>query len=248
MYAYLAQFGEGVERRLAEFGEIGQHRHLHGLHHLGVHVERRHGLGEDGVRTRFLEPRHALEQGVQPFHRQRIRACHHHEGGVCLRIHRRLDAVAHLGRGDDGLVGPMPAALGGDLIFHVNGSGPGADHLADAPGDVEGAAPAGVDVHQQGQFRRGGDAAHVGKHVVQGRHAQIRQSVGGVGHPAAAQVERPVAHLLGHERGIGVDGADHLQRLLRRASVAKTLAWCRHGVSVRSRAAARFSSAAASAS
>jgi hypothetical protein len=45
------------------------------------------------------------------------------------------------------------------------------DHRADGAGDVEGAAPAGIDVDQQRQRRRSGDAAHVGKHIFHGADA-----------------------------------------------------------------------------
>ena len=62
---------------------------------------------------------------------------------------------------DDGLVGAMPAAFLHHLVFDVESGRTGLRDLARGARDVEGAAPAGVDVHQQRQVARGGDAARV---------------------------------------------------------------------------------------
>ena len=91
-------------------------------------------------------------------------------------------------------------------------------------GDVEGAAPAGVDVDQQRQLGDVGDAPHVLEHVVEAGHAQVRQAAGGGGHPAAREVERAIAGALGHDRVVGVDRPDDLQRMFLGDSVAQTCA------------------------
>ncbi|MNP29877.1 hypothetical protein D3C76_1229240 [compost metagenome] len=116
----------------------------------------------------------------------------------------------------------MAAAFLGHLILHMDGGHPAALEGANGAGDVEGAAPAGVDVHQERHLGRGGDALCVDQHVVHGGHAEIRQAEGGVRHPGAGEVEGLEAAALGHQRHVGVDGADDLQGLLVGQGCAKT--------------------------
>ena len=53
--------------------------------------------------------------------------------------------------GTNSLSGTVSAALGAYLVFDMNGGGAGLDHRADGARDVEGAAPAGVDIDEQRQ-------------------------------------------------------------------------------------------------
>jgi hypothetical protein len=90
--------------------------------------------------------------------------------------------------------------------------------------DVEGrGAEAGVDIHQQRQVAHVGDAAHVGQHVVQVGDAQVRQAQGAGGHAATGQVDGLEAGALGQQGVVGVDGADHLQRMF--AATASRKRW-----------------------
>lgn len=116
----------------------------------------------------------------------------------------------------------MAATFLGDLILHVNGGDPTALEGTDGAGYVEGAAPTGVDVHQQWHLGGGGDALGIDEHVVHGGHAEIRQAVGGVGHPGTGQIEGLEAAAFGHQRHVGVDGADDLQGFLIGQRGAKT--------------------------
>ncbi|MNN28133.1 hypothetical protein D3C81_1416910 [compost metagenome] len=109
----------------------------------------------------------------------------------------------------------MAATLGTDLVFDVDGGSAELAHRAHGTRHVErrGAKP-GVDIHQQRQVADVGDAAHVGEHVIQGVDAQVRQAQRAGGHAATGQVDRLEACAFGQQRVVGVDRADHLQRML----------------------------------
>jgi hypothetical protein len=106
----------------------------------------------------------------------------------------------------------MPAALLADLVLHVHRGHADALEVADGAADVEGPAPAGVDVHQQGHARGIDDAARVGEHVLHGADAKVGHAQRVGRHAATGQVQRLVAGALGHEAGVGRDRAHHLQR------------------------------------
>lgn len=84
--------------------------------------------------------------------------------------------------------------------------------------------PAGVDVHQEWHLRGSRDAFGIDEHVIHGSHAEIRQAIGGVRHPGAGEIEGLEAAALGHQRHVGIDGTDNLQRLFVGQGRAKTLA------------------------
>jgi len=71
------------------------------------------------------------------------------------------------------LFAPMPAALLHHLVFDMKSRRTGLRDLARGARDVEGAAPAGVDVHQQRQVTRCSDAACILAYVMQRRDAEI---------------------------------------------------------------------------
>ncbi|MNS61160.1 hypothetical protein D3C72_941790 [compost metagenome] len=160
--------------RLAEFGHVGEDGDASRLLEAVVLVKFGDRLGEDHVGSGGGVGRCALQGRAQPFHRQGVGAGHDDEALVLAGIHRRLDAIHHLGHAHHRLVGPVAATFLGDLILHVNGSDPAALEGTDGAGYVEGAAPAGVDVHQQWHLGGGGDALGIDEHVVHGGHAQIR--------------------------------------------------------------------------
>ena len=86
-------------------------------------------------------------------------------------------------------------------------------HGANGAGDIEGASPPGVDIHQQRQSGDVGDAAHVDQHIFHGADAKVGHAKRVGGHAPARKVERAKTCGLRHARGVGVDGADHLQRV-----------------------------------
>ena len=81
----------------------------------------------------------------------------------------------------------MATTLLRNLIFDVHGSGACRNHLLDGAGDIERATPAGIDVDQQRSFNLVGDATHVGQHIIERGHAEIRQAIGIIGDASAGQ-------------------------------------------------------------
>ncbi len=88
-----------------------------------------HGLREDHVRAGLDTGQGALDGGVHALDRERIGAGHDDEI-IGAGIHGGLDAVHHLGLGDDRLAGAMTAALGRDLILDMTAGGAGTDQSA----------------------------------------------------------------------------------------------------------------------
>ncbi len=185
------QFLHREQRRRAEFGDVGQDRHLDRLRELLVHRQFGDRFREDHVGAGFDAGHRALDRRVQPFHRQRIGARHDDEVVIGAGIDRGLDAVDHFLLADDFLARTMAAALGADLVFDVDGGRAELDHRLDGARDVEGrSAEAGVDVDQQRQVADVGDAAHVGQHVVEVGDAEVGQAERAGGDAAAGQVDR----------------------------------------------------------
>jgi len=91
----------------------------------------------------------------------------------------------------------MAAPFGGDLVFEVHGRDAGAGELANGAGDVEGVAPARIDVDQQRQVDPRGDAAGVAENILQVRHAEVRQAMRRVGDARTGEVKRPKTGALG---------------------------------------------------
>ena len=117
----------------------------------------------------------------------------------------------------------MAAAFGANLVFHVHGAGAGLDHRAHRARDVKGAAPARIDVDQQGQGSDFGDAGDIGQHVLQSADSQVGHAERVRGHAATRKIKRLVAGGFGHARGVSVDRADDLQRLFIGYCVAEFL-------------------------
>ena len=85
----------GVQRRLAEFSDIGEDRHLDGVFESPVHAKFGDGLGENHVGTGFDAGDRAFDGLLHAFHGRGIGARHDDELGVGTRIDRRFDAVHH---------------------------------------------------------------------------------------------------------------------------------------------------------
>ncbi len=190
----------------------------------GVHGELGHGFGKDHVGAGGDVGLGALDCAGQALAGQRVGARHDDELRIGARIDGGFDAIDHFFGGDELLAGAMAAALGAHLVFDVHGGCAGLDHLADGARDVEGAAPAGVDVDEQRQGAGVGDAADVGEHVFHGADAEVGKAERVGGHASAGEIEGAKTRGLGHPRRIGVDGAGYLQRLFFRERRAKARA------------------------
>ena len=119
----------------------------------------------------------------------------------------------------------MAATLLHHLVFDVETGSAGLRHLACGAGDVECAAPAGVDVNQQRQVAGGCDAARVFTDVMQCSDAEIGNAQRRSRHAAAGEIQRLVSALLREDGAIGGDGTDDLQGMIVCDSLAKFLAW-----------------------
>ena len=215
------------QRRLAELGDVGQHRHLHRVDEASCRwagrrrprrrCRRRPASTQAIARSMAASTPSAWIASVRAIRKK---------SGLGLGIGGGLDAVDHLfGRDTISLPGPMAAALGADLVLDVAGGGAGLDQRLDGALDVEGAgAEAGVDVDQQRHIAHIGDAAHIDQHVVHRVDAQVGQAQGARGHAAAREVDGAITSPLGQQRVVGVDGADDLQRRFFGKGLAKTRA------------------------
>ena len=116
----LPELVHAEQRRLAELGQVGQHRHVDAAAKSAVVLQRIHRFGEDHVRPRLHVAPHPFQRGVQSLAGEGVGAGHDDELVVGASVRRRLDAVRHLVGGDDLLVGPVAAALGLHLVLHVD--------------------------------------------------------------------------------------------------------------------------------
>ena len=105
----------------------------------------------------------------------------------------------------------MAATFGLHLVFHMNSGRARFDHFANG---LFGIAPARIGVHQQGQGSGGRNAPHIGENIRQRGNAQIRQPVGSHSDARTGKVKRLESAALGQHRGIGIDDANDLQRML----------------------------------
>ena len=118
----------------------------------------------------------------------------------------------------------MPATLLLRLVFDVHRGRAELDERLHGARDVEGAAPAGIDVDQQRHAADVGDAADVGEHVIERADAEIGQAERAGRDTAAGEVDGAETDALGQSRRIGVDGAGDLERFFLRERIAKARA------------------------
>src|SRR5690606_17013102 len=104
-----------------------------------------HRFGEDGVGAGFDAGFGAVNGGFEAFFLERIGAGDDEEVIVLASVNRGFDAINPFVFGNDFLVRTMAATLLGNLIFDVTRSRAGTFHFTDGAGNVECAAPAGVD-------------------------------------------------------------------------------------------------------
>ena len=207
-----AELGGGEERGASEFGDVRQDGDADRAPHRGIGRQIPHRLGKDHVGARSDVGAGAVAGGSQAFARQRVGPGHDHERAIAARVDRGLYAVDHLLLRHQLLARAMAAALGADLVLDVHPGGTRLDHRGDGARDAEGGAPAGIDVDQHRQGGGVGDAPDIGEDIVHGADGEVGQAEGIGCNAAAGDVERLEAGRLGHARGIGIDGADHLQR------------------------------------
>ena len=91
-------------------------------------------------------------------------------------------------------------------------SGAELDHRPYRTGDIERAAPAGIDVHQHRKIGGVGDAPYIGQHVVHGADAEVRDPERTGCHATARNIDRLEARMFGEPRSIGIDRAHDLER------------------------------------
>jgi len=132
------------------------------------------------------------------------------EGVVGSAVDGRLDAVRHFPGRHQRFPGSMTAALGLDLILQVHPGRTGLDQVLARTRNVEGCAPAGVGVYEQGQVRRRGDPTDVFADVVEHRDTEVRKAERRVRHARPGEIDRPETGSLGKQRAEGVDGSDDL--------------------------------------
>ena len=211
----------GVEWGSAEFGDVGQYRHFYRFGKLFVHAQFGHRFRENHVGAGFHAGLCALNRGIQTFYRQRIGARHDHEVFVYAGINRSFDAIHHFVLRYDGFVRAVAAAFLRHLVFDVHGGHTGALKVADAAGNVKGAAPTHIDVYQQRGVYIIGNAACINQHVFHGGDAQIGNAARAGCYAAAGQVNG-FETAVGSEAGeVGVDTADNGQRVFRLNGFAK---------------------------
>ncbi len=117
----------------------------------------------------------------------------------------------------------MAAALGLHLVFDVHAGRSGGGKLSHGTAQHERRPKSRVRVHQQRQVARARNAANVLHHVVQRRHAEVRQAKGGVSDARAGKIDGGKPAMSRQQRRISVDCANHLQGTLRVHGGAKSL-------------------------
>ena len=141
-------FSGGKQRGRAKFGNIGENRDFNRIHKSLVLLELGHRLGKNHVGTDLDTGQCPINRRIHAFNRKRVGARHDDKAGIVTRINRGLDTISHFGRGYDCLVRAVAAAFLHDLVFDMNAGDTGTSHFANTSGDIEGAAPANVDVDQ----------------------------------------------------------------------------------------------------
>src|SRR3546814_17051249 len=103
-------------------------------------------------------------------------------------------------------------SLGADLVFDVAGGRTELDQAFHGTRDVERrGAEAGIDVDDQRHIADVGDAAYIGKHVVQRIDTQVWQTQRAGLYATARQVDGSVSGAFGQQGMVGVDGANDLE-------------------------------------
>ena len=172
-----------------------------------------HGLGEDHVGAGLDAGDGALDGGLQALHRQRIGARHDDEVRVGAASTAALmrstisswDTIALPGRWPQRLActwssmctPAAPARISARTVRAMLKAPPQPVSTSTSSGSALTSVMRRTSV----------------EHVVERGDAEVRQAAGAGRHAAAGEVERLEAGCLGQPRGIGVDGADHLQRL-----------------------------------
>ena len=131
-------------------------------------------LDEQGVGPGFQVALGPLQGILEAVDAQGVGAGYEQRAVVEPRIQGCAYLAHHFSDGNHGFAGHVPAALGGELVFHLQGAGAGPFQVPHCALHVQGVAETGIHVHDQGdghpvsQHRhgfaqlRGAHQAHVG--------------------------------------------------------------------------------------
>jgi ABC-type lipoprotein export system ATPase subunit len=231
-HSCLAQFLQGEQRRVAKLGDVREHRHLDRRSELTIGIERCQCLRENHVgagRDVSLGSRHRSRDALAG---GRIGSRHQDKLRIEFRVRGRKYSVTHLGRRNQFLAGTVTAAFGRNLILEMHGRDSGPRKLTHRAGDVEGVAPAGIDIDEQRKVHPARDSAGVDQHVVEACHPEIREPVRCIRHARAGQIQGLESGALREERRVRVDGAGNLQRTFGRDCGAESRAGSKQGTHV----------------
>ena len=117
----------------------------------------------------------------------------------------------------------MATALLGYLVFYVDRCSPCLFHRRDCSRDIKCAAPSCINVHEQRELTRIGDAFYISNHVIEAGDTQVRQSIRCVGYSTAAQVDGLMTSFLRLHGAVGVNGAHDLKRAVGLSASRKRL-------------------------
>ena len=199
------------QRRLTEFGDVGEYRHFDRINKFAIRRQVVGGFGEDAVGTCLHAFDCALDGCVHAMNLNGVGAGDQEKIRIGFCVGGGFHAVHHFVGGDDLFARTMAAALGADLVFNMARRCAKFDQRFHRARDVERArAEAGVDVHHQRQVAHVGDAPHVGKHIIEIVDAEVRQAERARCNAAARQVNCFKARAFGKQSVVGVDGANHL--------------------------------------
>jgi hypothetical protein len=185
----------GVQQlALAEFGHVGQDRHVdRGAEPLEVGFAG-HGLGEDQVGSGVGEGLRPVDRVADAVHRRGVGAGGDDEGRVAARGDRGLDppdrgfAVRHV------LAVQVPAALGVDLVLDVQPGHPRVLEDRHRAGRVHRLAEPGVRVHERWQAGDPRDLLRPPGHLGERGQPDVGQpEVGGDHRPRHVDALEPVA-------------------------------------------------------
>ena len=206
--AHRLELARPQHRRLAALEDIDERRpgdaasddaqFIHGLRRLdkpdiGAGLE----IGVDPV-----------DRGIEALDRARIRAGDDHHQGIPPGIDGGLDLADHLSPRDHLLAVVMPAFLGADLVFEVEGGDPGLFIFAHRADHVERVAIAGIGVGDDRDLDRldgAADEAHIlAKRQEPHIGIAVRPRIA-----AARQIDRPKPGLFDEPRRQSIVGPRH---------------------------------------
>src|SRR5699024_3323559 len=167
------------------------------------------GLGEDQVRSGVGIGLRPVDRRVEALAGTGIGAGADDEVLVAAALDGGLDALGHLGGGDDLFAVEVTAALRVDLVLEVESRDAGVLELLDRAGHIHRLAPAGVGIDEGRQVRHPGDIASVVGHLGHRGQSDVGQTHGR-GERSAGDVDALETDLLDDLSVDRIDGAGEL--------------------------------------